>query len=67
MRKSLDEREEDFMVLFGSIWNRVREKLKERYPETPDYFWAIPDKYVYEAVHDYCTTYPDDDIIWGNN
>lgn len=64
MHKSLEEREEDFTVLFGSIWNRVKEKLQKKYPETPDYFWTIPDKFIYEAVSDYCTSYPGDIIIW---
>lgn len=66
MRKTLEEREADFSQVFSSIWERVKKKLKEEYPETPDYFWSIPDKFVYEAVSDYCETYPDDFIIWGN-
>lgn len=65
MSKSLDEREQDFSQLFSSIWGRVKKQLKDEYPETPEYFWSIPDRFVYKAVSDYCTTYPEDEIRWG--
>ena len=62
-----EQREEDFHQVFTSIWSRVKDNLKEAYPETPDYFWSIPDKFIKEAVIDYCEEYPEDEILWGRN
>lgn len=64
---SLDEREDDFSALFNSIWSRVKTHLKKEYPDTPEYFWSIPDKFIYRAVSDYCAMYPNDEIIWGED